>query len=262
MGAAPCLKHPNNTGRYPKIDRGRGEGCRGFSQKKNTTATYLRHTAERQGNGAPWPRGHPSKSLVLLLMCRCPPGSKFQPKKYTHTHTTDVFYAHAWTCLICRRLQHLGVTAQTKTNMAKDNTKDRPSLLPRPASSNKEEREEGGTPDILGSVRLGLAVQMKEQLGRRGLTVRELGPGFGLVLVLPPFVLAVLFVSTDMEVCLCMGIVVVLAFLVTLFFLLLFILFGCSRSCIVRGVRPFVHSAPDEKCLDRPSAPPKNCAQI
>lgn len=82
--------------------------------------------------------------------------------------------------------------------MAKDNTKDRPSLLPRPASSNKEEREEGGTPDILGSVRLGLAVQMKEQLGRRGLTVSELGPGFGLVLVLPPFVLAVLFVSTDM----------------------------------------------------------------
>lgn len=39
-------------------------------------------------------------------------------------------------------------------------------------TSNKEEREEGGTPDILGSIRLGLAVQMKEQLGRQALQVR------------------------------------------------------------------------------------------
>ncbi|CAM9887519.1 unnamed protein product [Pylaiella littoralis] len=39
--------------------------------------------------------------------------------------------------------------------------------------SNKEEREEGGTPDILGAVRLGLAVQMKERLGRQGLLERE-----------------------------------------------------------------------------------------
>ncbi|CAN0503862.1 unnamed protein product, partial [Scytosiphon promiscuus] len=31
--------------------------------------------------------------------------------------------------------------------------------------SNKEEREEGGTPDIMGSIRLGLVVQMKERLG-------------------------------------------------------------------------------------------------
>ena len=115
MGAAPCLKHPNNTGRYPKIDRGRGEGCRGFSQKKNTTATYLRHTAERQGNGAPWPRGHhlcqtrllanPSKSLVLLLMCRCPPGSKFQPKKYTHT----TYYGR----LLCTRMDMLDLSSPT-----------------------------------------------------------------------------------------------------------------------------------------------------
>ncbi|CAM9955666.1 unnamed protein product, partial [Ectocarpus fasciculatus] len=39
--------------------------------------------------------------------------------------------------------------------------------------SNKEEREEGGTPDILGSIRLGLAVQMKESMGRRGLQARN-----------------------------------------------------------------------------------------
>ncbi|CAB1100192.1 unnamed protein product [Ectocarpus sp. CCAP 1310/34] len=38
--------------------------------------------------------------------------------------------------------------------------------------SNKEEREEGGTPDILGSIRLGLAVQMKESMGRRELQAR------------------------------------------------------------------------------------------
>ena len=37
--------------------------------------------------------------------------------------------------------------------------------------SNKEEREEGGTPDILGSIRLGLAVQMKEALGYRAIMV-------------------------------------------------------------------------------------------
>lgn len=40
------------------------------------------------------------------------------------------------------------------------------------ASSNKEEREEGGTPDIMGSIRLGLAMQMKELLGRDGISVR------------------------------------------------------------------------------------------
>lgn len=40
-----------------------------------------------------------------------------------------------------------------------------------PFDSNKEEREEGGTPDILGSIRLGLAVQMKEALGYQAILV-------------------------------------------------------------------------------------------
>lgn len=37
--------------------------------------------------------------------------------------------------------------------------------------SNKEEREEGGTPDIMGSIRLGLVVQMKERLGGQAILV-------------------------------------------------------------------------------------------
>ena len=40
-----------------------------------------------------------------------------------------------------------------------------------PRDSNKEEREEGGTPDIMGSIRLGLAVQMKEKFGRQAILV-------------------------------------------------------------------------------------------
>lgn len=41
---------------------------------------------------------------------------------------------------------------------------------------NIEEREEGGTPDILGSIRLGLVFQMKQRLGCvevRGVEVRD-----------------------------------------------------------------------------------------
>lgn len=34
-----------------------------------------------------------------------------------------------------------------------------------PDISNIEEREEGGTPDILGSIRLGLVFQTKERIG-------------------------------------------------------------------------------------------------
>ncbi|CAM9639661.1 unnamed protein product [Chrysoparadoxa australica] len=39
--------------------------------------------------------------------------------------------------------------------------------------SNKVEREEGGTPDIVGSIRLGLCVQLKERLGSNALEARE-----------------------------------------------------------------------------------------
>ncbi|TMW64526.1 hypothetical protein Poli38472_011406 [Pythium oligandrum] len=39
--------------------------------------------------------------------------------------------------------------------------------------SNKEEREEGGTPDILGSIRLGLAFQIKQRYGPDQIMARE-----------------------------------------------------------------------------------------
>jgi len=40
--------------------------------------------------------------------------------------------------------------------------------------SNREEREEGGTPDILGDIRLGLVVQVKESFGSRWVETEEL----------------------------------------------------------------------------------------
>ncbi|TMW64640.1 hypothetical protein Poli38472_011520 [Pythium oligandrum] len=39
--------------------------------------------------------------------------------------------------------------------------------------SNREEREEGGTPDILGSIRLGLAFEIKQRIGAQQILARE-----------------------------------------------------------------------------------------
>jgi selenocysteine lyase/cysteine desulfurase/tRNA(Ile)-lysidine synthase TilS/MesJ len=47
--------------------------------------------------------------------------------------------------------------------------------------SNRSEREEGGTPDIIGSVRLGLAMQVKQRLGPRNLESAELKMGVSVV---------------------------------------------------------------------------------